>query len=204
MAFVSIPNGVRIVHVGQVGNTDVVNTFGCQNGGTEVGADLGVLAKSHGDAWRANIVPKFHASYRHLSTFAYSLEDQSAAVGDAGYSSAASGTGTGNCAPVNCAVVVSLKTAKRGRTYQGRAYLGPFSTSALYSDGHFWDFGGILNSLQTGFAAYKAAVDPATGDNGKLAVCSKGSARYSIPPHIEPVTGFVIRPGIGTQRRRLT
>lgn len=202
MAFTSIPNGVRIAHIGSIGGHQVVNTVGCQNGGTEVGDDLGVIAKKHGDAWRAQMVPIMSAAYTHVNTLAYSLEDQSAMVGDAAYGSGLVGGAAGGPAPAHACVVVSLKTAKRGRTYQGRMFLSPFLASQVDMDASHW-VAALTASINTKFAAYKAAVDPATGDNGRLAVCSEGSVSKGIAPHVEPVTAFVVRSVIGSQRRRL-
>lgn len=205
MAFTKIPNGVRIVHLGTAGAQQIVHTFGASNGAGGTGSDLSALAKTHGDAWRANIVPLLHSVYKHQATLCYSLEDQSKAAGDAGYSNVATGAGTGTVGPLSNAVVVSMKTAKRGRTYQGRVFLGPWSNNLGDATGTQW-VQGFLDTVQTKMNAYKAAVDPniSVPQNGRLAVCSKGSAITGAAPHVEPVTAVLVRAYVGTQRRRLS
>jgi hypothetical protein len=107
-------------------------------------------------------------------------------------------------APVNCAVVIALKTAKRGRTYQGRMYICGFDSNAFDGTGLTWN-STTTSAVATAIAAYKGAVDPnIEGDNGAMAVCSRGNALKGIDPHVEKVTGFIVRQGIGTQRRRLS
>lgn len=204
MSFVRIPNGVRIVHLGHVGQQQIVNTIGCQNGaGLDGGASLAALAKSHGDAWRSKILPQLSNVYTHDATLAYSLEDQSAAVGDAGYSAGANGGLGGNPAPLAACAVISFKTAKRGRTYAGRTFMSPL-VGANLTGGLMWS-AEQLAVLQTQWAGYKAAVDPGLAtNNGRMAVCSAGSPSHGIAPHVEPVTSIIVRPVVGTQRRRLS
>lgn len=203
MAFVPIPNGVRIVHLGIMAGQQVVNTHGCQNGASEIGTDLGVLAKAAGDAWRARMVPQFPDTYQHVDTLAYSLENASLAPGDAAYASAVPGghaTAGGPIMPASACFVATLKTAKRGRTYTGRMYLPAYV--APMTDARTWAPAAV-NAYQTAINSYKADVDPAAGDNGRMAVCSKGSPVNGITPHAEPVTGIIVRNYVGTQRRRV-
>lgn len=204
MTFISIPNGVRIVHLGTVGTQQVVMSFGCQNGVGGVGASLNDLAKSHGDAWRASVLTVLHNTYKHVATLAYSLEDQTKAAGDAGYAASAPGGGAGTVGPLSNAVVVSLKTAKRGRTYQGRVFLGPWAQTWNNPDGVTWQTA-LTDGIAQKMAAYRAAVDPnlSLQNNGALAICSKGSHVGGPGPHIERVTSMIVRPYIATQRRRL-
>lgn len=203
MTFTSIPNGVRIAHLGTIGTVEVVNTVGAINGsGGAVGDDMSVLAKSHGDAWRQWFVPNLNVAYKHYATLCYSLEDPSLAAGDAGYTSAIAGTISTAIAPLQVACCISLKTAKRGRTYQGRMFIGGLSQSQLGTDGR--TFGAnFVTTMGQCITGYKDAVDPALNANGAMAVCSKGSPARQIAPHAEPVTGVIVRPAIATQRRRL-
>lgn len=204
MSFVPIPNGVRVVHVGHIGGQQIINTIGAENKGGLLDGSLAGIAKRHGDAWRAQILPNLEGHYWHDATLAYSLEDQSKAAGDAGYSSAvAGGAGNDSITPANVAMVVSFKTAKRGRTYQGRTFLSGVGLYNYSGDGLTWKQS-QLAVFQTKWAAYKAAVDPALDSNGRMAVCSHGSTKYGIAPHVEPVTAIICRPGLGTQRRRVS
>lgn len=204
MAFTPIPNGVRIVHLGRIGNVPIVNTVGCVNGaGANVGDSLASLAKKHGDAWRAKIMPLLWSSYGHEATLAYSMENQSAAAGDAGYTGVVSGGDTSAPGPASSAVCVALKTAKRGRTYQGRMFLGAICINNMSLDGQTWTPAAVAK-FATAVLAYKNQVDPTLGGNGRMAILTHGSPAKGIPAGAEPVTGIIVRPGLATQRRRLT
>lgn len=202
MTFTPIPNGVRIVHLGLIGGRQIVNTVGCQNGaGGALGASLDDLAASHGSAWRSKVIPAMPAQYSHVNTLAYSLEDASLAPGDAHLSAAVPGAISSTPMPGQACFVASLKTAKRGRTYQGRMYIGPVWATALADDVTFG--ASAVTLVQNALNDYKAQVDPTTGDNGRMAICSKGSPVNSIPAHCEPVTSILVHSYIGTQRRRV-
>lgn len=203
MAFVSIPNGVRVVHLGHIGTVQIVNTIGTVNGAGESGSSLSDIATSHATSWRAHIVTQMNSQYVHDDTLAYSLEDQSLAAGDAALGAGLAGTFNNDLSPLSACMVVSFKTAKRGRTYQGRTFMSGFSQADVAADGRSWDAAKVA-LMQTAMEAYKADVDPTLGDNGKLAVCSKGAPDKGILPHVEPVTGILVRSAIGTQRRRLS
>lgn len=201
MAFTPIPNGVRIVHLGLVGGREIVNTVGCQNGAGTGGDSLTNLATMHGDAWRNNVLAHMPTQYSHVNTLAYSLEDNSLAPGDAAFPTTQPGSVSGSPMPGQACFVASLKTGKRGRTYQGRMYLGPIWATALQDDVTFGSSSVAI--IQNALDAYKAEVDPAIGDNGRMAVCSKGSPANNIGPHVEPVTSILVHSYIGTQRRRV-
>jgi hypothetical protein len=204
MSFTPIPNGIRVVHLGHVGTIEIVNTIGCQNGvDGAMGDDMDSLAQHHGDAWRAHIVPLLGSWYEHTETLAYSLEDESLAPGNATFSGAQAGGYTNTMAPLGTCMVVAFKTAKRGRTYQGRTFISPLPTTWVNGDSHSWTTDAVA-TMQTAMAAYKDAVDPALNGNGRLAVNSKGSPTHGIAPHSEPVTSILVRSNMGSQRRRLS
>lgn len=203
MTFTAIPNGVRVVHLGHIGTSKIVNTIGAQNLGGPIDSGLADIAKRHGDAWRSKIVVTLSSQYVHDATLCYSLEDQSKAAGDAGYSSTQAGGITADpVLPAQVAMVVSFKTAKRGRTYQGRTFVSGIGQFNLDPSGIVWK-AAQLPVHQTAWNAYKAAVDPQLTGNGAMAVCSKGSAAHQIAPHVTPVTAVLCRPYLGTQRRRV-
>ena len=202
MTFTSIPNGVRIVHIGNVFGVEFLNTVGCINGSEDTGAPLDDLAARHGGAWRSHILPLISSAYTHLNTLAYSLEDQTA-QGDALFTTAPTGGDNGTCNVASACMVAAFKTAKRGRTYQGRTYCGPLTIDKMDDTGTQW-LSATVASWNAAWAAYKDAVDPTVGDNGAMAVCSKGSPTKGIAPHVEKVTAIMCRRPIGSQRGRLT
>lgn len=204
MSFVSVPQGVKIVHLGKVGTQDVVNTIGCINGsGTAIGDDMATLAKHHGDAWRARILPLLTSAYVHQATLAYSMSNQSLAPGVAALTGTAPGRASGQSGPLNACMVISFKTAKRGRTYAGRTFLSPLPYNIVSADGQTWG-AEMLAAAAAAWAGYKADVDPLTNTNGALAVISHGSPAKGISPAATPVTSIICRPQIGTQRRRVS
>lgn len=84
-------------------------------------------------------------------------------------SSAVVGTQTGNPLPNDVAFVISWKTAKAGRSYRGRTYIGGWTQNALAtaSDGSCT----MSSSFGTTISTAVGALAPLTGEN-KLVVYS--------------------------------
>lgn len=95
------------------------------------------------------------------------------------------GTGGTAQAPYQLANVVSLRTANAGRSYRGRIYLGPMSSTALN--------GAIVNGTLVGTMQTAANTLVATG---LLRVWSEKLAVGTV------VTGAVVNTAVETQRRR--
>lgn len=107
------------------------------------------------------------------------------------------------------ALVVSLRTAKRGAQYRGRIYL-PFQTELGWVDG-------VANgSLATNQSAWNTFQTAMGVSNYPLHVASYGFSQHKVPgtggaysvvpvtwtPHAEPVTSINVESVGGTQRRR--
>lgn len=204
MPFVSIPNGVRIVHVGIVSGQQCLMTFGAENQGQGIGGSgLDDIGNRHADAWRQHIVPILAAQYEHQQTLVYSLENQTTPAATGVSTKPAKANTFTSPAPLQVAAVVTHQTAKRGRSYTGRTFIGGLPGSAMQGDGRTLA-PAFITSLQTAVDAYKAQVDPNLQEGGgRLAVCSKGSPAKGTPPQVTPVTRLLVRTVIGTQRRRL-
>jgi hypothetical protein len=121
---------------------------------------------------------------------------------------AANGTSTANALPEGVALVVSLLTAKAGRSNRGRVYLGGFTDDATDSAGHAVD--GLVTAAQDFILAVQAAM---TAKNFELAIGHRGHDPYTSPatgqtvlaeaPGSVPVTGVVVKdPIFDSQRRR--
>lgn len=111
----------------------------------------------------------------------------------------APGTVAGEGLPTNLAVVVTLRTATRGRTGRGRVYVAGFSESNLDE--------GVFNSGTLPQA--KSYVDNVIAEGLAVGwVCGVRSIQtdgvINNPALMRPVTDTEVRSGIpGTQRRRL-
>lgn len=203
MAFVAIPDGIRVVHKGLVHGQELVMTFGAQNGANGFGGDsLENIATNHGQAFRTHVLPRLSGTFTHTETLAYALEDQTMAPGVARLTGQATGGTGGTVHPLSLCMVVTHITAKRGRNFTGRTFLGPLPGTAFIEQGRSWATDAVA-AMQTAVNAYKGAVDPATDGAGRLAVCTRGSATRGVPAGTEPVTALKVRALIGTQRRRL-
>jgi hypothetical protein len=101
------------------------------------------------------------------------------------------GSTSGAWSPASAAVV-SIQTAKRGRSYRGRLYI-PFIGEAAISDGSL--VSGQADDVLAGFTSFKAALTTA-GVEWVVASYKHSTA--------ELVTGFYVMSQLGTQRRRQT
>lgn len=99
------------------------------------------------------------------------------------------GSQSGDFSPAS-AVVVSFKTALRGRSHRGRIYL-PFIAEAVISDGQLT--GAQVTALNTGWAAF---ISSAAGAGVTPVVAS-----YKLSTAAD-ITGTSVISGLGTQRRR--
>jgi len=119
---------------------------------------------------------------------------------------AVAGTGAGNPMPNEVAAVVTLRTAKAGKSYRGRAY---FSGAIV---GENTAAGQIVGAFNTALAAFMTGVQTDMGTEGiVLAVLSRPRYANLVPPldvqtypgHIEAVTTILTRDiRWDSQRRR--
>jgi hypothetical protein len=113
---------------------------------------------------------------------------------------AETGTNTGDSVPLSACNVVSLRTAKRGRSYRGRAYIGGYSVAHL-TDPVTADSGvtaGLTNFVQD----LKDALDALGFD---LVVPSRQhNGVVTNPAELNEVTAIVTDAKIDSQRRRLS
>ena len=109
------------------------------------------------------------------------------------------GSAAGEMLPFNCALVLSLKTAKRGRSYRGRVYVpGLVETQQASS---IWT-AGTLTAFQSWYT-YWDYLD-VSGEPYALGVVSRfhnGAPRTT--GVFENVTSVVVNNVVGSQRRRL-
>jgi hypothetical protein len=100
-------------------------------------------------------------------------------------SAAVQGTDTTDNLPLSIAAVVTLRTAKAGRSFRGRSYLPMFTEAANGPNGH------MLATFKTQLDAFATAMLTAANQSGaQLAVLSR-------PTTFDPDTGLPIAPGLG-------
>ena len=101
------------------------------------------------------------------------------------------GGGGSTSSPASSAVV-TVRTAKRGRSFRGRVFL-PFIDEAQIADGLLT--GGVELTTATGFATFLASI---SGAGGTWVIASYKLATAT------PVTSVAVLRALGTQRRRQT
>lgn len=103
------------------------------------------------------------------------------------------GGGTGGDAVPEAALGMTIRTAKRGRSFRGRLFIGPVSESEI-NDGLFT--GTQPADTSAAWSAWATAFN-ATGSAGEFGVASYKLAQFN------PVTEFETHLGVRTQRPRL-
>lgn len=123
-------------------------------------------------------------------------------------SASAPGTGTGTMGPLNAALVVTQRTAKSGKGFSGRSYLGgmdstTFLTHTTFTAAATTAGAAFLNAIQT--AMNSNAIPMGVAQRALLAGTSSSGA--ALPPRasgVIPVTQCaVINARVDTQRKRL-
>lgn len=109
------------------------------------------------------------------------------------------GTNGGILVPLNAALVVSLRTAKRGRSYRGRIYLGGLEQTDLVSETDV--AGAYVTSVLAAIAALQSQLDTNSFD---LVVASKQHNKVvTNPAETNEVIAATCDSHIDSQRRRL-
>jgi len=168
-------------------------------------ADLLQLATDVYNAVEAQFVPRLSAASQLVRVDAYDLGDPSRAPQT--YSEVDVGGGTAEAAPPDSALVVTLRTAKIGRSFHGRSYFSGWQSGDVATNGQTWD-------AAAGTAA-KATVDAILAPDGgsmRLGVLSlRTNGAYRANGVITDVTSTVVRPVEGgvvapvvSQKLRLT
>jgi len=199
MTFIPIPNGVSLCFdfatAGQ-------NWQFCLNlrksSGPPLDSDL-ILAANEGDSWFSGTLNDLLTDDTTLRQIrATDMTAQGApqyvlAVGD-------SGTDTNPPLALGTAAVVSARTAKRGRSYRGRVYVGAQSTATEISSVDMTTT--RANELTAAFAALQTALDAIGFD---VVVASRmHNGVVTNPAEVNEVIAWVVDQHYDSQRRRLS
>ena len=199
MAFQSVPNGVQVKLVGQLGDQPCINVFNVDVGHepTEVDVEDATVAV---DEWFTT-GPMLHLSrdYSLIKTVGTDLEHNPSIQHEVVHSPAVAGSLDTDGMAANSALVVSLRTGNIGRSYRGRSYLGglpidsQISVDAMdttYAATISADYAGLITTLHT--LGYALAV---------LSRVANGVAR--VAGLLTEVVLIITNTRIDTQRRRV-
>lgn len=199
LPYVPFLDCAEVAFIGTMGSQLIIFSLAVQKAGGFVGTDLDDVAAAalawYGGHLRGSLADDYvlgEVKVTDLTTAVSPLVELPCATNCAG-------AVTGTAAPNNCAQVVSLKTAKRGRSYRGRIYLPAIPSSALFDASHITDAQATANG-----GAMEEWVS-AMGDLSCTTVVLSRQAdgvRRTVGV-ATAVTVFLPRTLIGTQRRRI-
>lgn len=197
MAFIPTPNAVRVVIEYLLGTQTFSNVLHfTKSNYTE--ADMVLLANTLDDAVNSSFKQHLSSSASYTRVLVYDIRTiDGPVVVNADHSGA--GAQVGTPAPLNCAVVVTLRTNARGRTGRGRVYVAAQLDDSLTSNS--WS-----TTAQDNAVDYITALRTNASALGWIHVIRSIQANgVTLNPAVtREVTAFDVRSGLtGTQRRRV-
>lgn len=199
MAFIPVPSGIQLcfLFTASAQNWQFCLTLK-KSAGSVTTTDLSNVTGIAETWWTNELKDKLAAQVTLNEVVATDITSQGApqdreTVGTAG-------TATGGSLPLNCALVISLRTAKRGRSYRGRVYLSGLTLTNTNNVNQIdatkiTDILGDFNSLQADLDA---------GGYDIVVASKQHNGVTTNPAETNEVTSFVIDANIDSQRRRLT
>lgn len=198
MAFIPTPGGVRVVLTHQMGLLSWNNILHTETSPGASAEDLEFIAEQFYTAWGDTILPGLANAVTLASASAYSLDSASAPIGTYVPEVPVVGGIAGDPLPPQAAVVVTLRTANRGRSGRGRIYISGFSEGD--------STGSQINvpraaTIQTGMTAFRAALAAQLIPLSVLSQYTAGAPRAA--GLLQTVTAHDVRNNtFGSQRRR--
>lgn len=200
MAFIPIPNGIKVSLEFSWGSQTVVLTLGWQKGSAVTLTDLD-NANSDAITWWNDFL-KADAT-TGMSLVRVNSTDLTTESSPSVYSSTGlpvAGTSAGNATPNNAAAVITFGTGSRGRSYRGRSYFCGIPYSALDSSTAFSPT--YIAALASDYSAGLAAWASSHGlIHSVFSRFHNGVARTT--GISTPVTSYSMDANIDSQRRRL-
>lgn len=198
MAFIRLPLGIRVAVEFEIGGKAVVNIYHVTTTDPIVQVKLETIAQIFAVWWTTNMTASLSHEVALTGVTALSLDVPNGPQAFEPVAPPVPGTSEVDCVPANVAMVVSLKTAQTGRSFQGRSYIaGLIETEVFVNE----IFDVRVAAILAAFATLDAAL---AADNDQLVVASFVTDHA---PRIEgigtPVTSFAADTRVDTQRRRL-
>lgn len=200
MAFIPIPNGIALTFYFTSASQNWQFSLTLRKSAGEVEITDLQQATADGSAWWTSFLKPQLATSTSLTSIVAS--DQSVEGGNqyqATVNEAA--TGSGSAVPLNACVVISGRTAKRGRSYRGRSYLSGLRDAILGVSMNAIS-SAFASTLAGGFASLASTLD---GHGLDHVIASKQHNGAPVnPAETNEVTAYVVDTNIDSQRRRLT
>lgn len=198
MAFIPVPNGLRVAVEYRLNGQLVVNVYYLETEVAVTSVNLAALASIFVDWWTTNMRQNFTTS---MALERIVVTDVSVANGLQEAQSVAPvipGTAATAPAPNSVAVVVSHRTGYSGRSFRGRTYLAGFSASEVADN---YISAALAANIVSDMLSLRSALFLA---GHKLSVASfRANGVPRSVAVLTNVTSFVINTRIDTQRRRL-
>jgi len=198
MAFIPAVNGIQLCFQFLIGAQQVEFCLSLRkSAGAVTQADLDTVSAA-GHAWaNSNFLANLASTIQHTATIATDMSVQGGAQSIT--VNATNGTVSGNAEVNNVALVVSQRTAKRGRSYRGRAYIPGMPVSARLNQTDITTT--AANNLADDFTTLQTTLDAAGFD---IVVASRQHNGVTTnPAEQNEVIAFVVDNHYDSQRRRL-
>lgn len=198
MAYIRLPLGIKVAMEFTLAGKIVVNIYHVTTSDPIITLKLQDIANVFIDWWTTNLKAEFSEDVALFSVSALNLNVENGEKIVVGVAPVVPGTEANESMSNNVALVISLKTAKTGRSFQGRVYLAGITEFDVTANN-------ILVAKAANLAGDYAQLDTdLTAENATLVVASFQTAGE---PRVEgvatPVESFVVNTRVDTQRRRL-
>lgn len=197
MAFVPTPNCARVV-INFIQGTSTYSNVLHFTKDAFTGGDMNILANAVDQAVADAHLPNITANSVYVGVRVYDIRTSTGAV-VFNNDNTGGGAAAGDPAPLNSAVVITLRTNTRGRTGRGRMYVAGFADAEL--SGFTWS-----TNAQQAANNYLTEIRDSAALLGWIHVIRSTQTDGVLlnPAVTREVVSFDIRSGItGTQRRRL-
>jgi hypothetical protein len=197
--FIPAVNTVKLALVSILASQKIVNVFHAKITADTLNATRAAhLADTLAAAWDTNLMPVFSNQMSLSHCEWVMLDTQTSPAGRTG-EAGTPGAINHPSIPSNAALVITSRTALRGRSYRGRTYVAGipnnFLSNAVTVDPTY------ANDLVAGFQLLQDAM---TAEDAPLHVVSyQHNGVRTTPAHVELITHFTTDYYLDSQRRRL-
>lgn len=199
MSFIPIPRGVTLCFIFGEGGQAFQFCLTLQKiTGTPTPTDRDNINNDAANWWTASLKPLTNSAtaLNEIVTTDQTSEGGPQTILNVGGSV---GTASGSAVPQGTALVVSHRTALRGRSYRGRSYVGGLSTTHVASPTDVNST--YATNLGVAFTALAAAL--AIRGFNHVVASKQHNGIATNPATVNPVTAYIIDTHFDSQRRRL-
>jgi len=199
LAYIPFIDTAEVVFLGANSGNATYITMGFQRPGGFSTSDLDDLGVALDTWYHDNLIGQLGVAQSFAAIKITDLSSPAGPVALHAMDAPLSGTHTGDTIPVQVAMVVSLYTNSRGRSYRGRNYI-PGLTLNQMVDGSNWG----TSSLSAMNLAYRNLIVDLGGLGFNLVILSRFNAGVRRTIGVSTlVTNAVAKAPVGTQRRRV-